>query len=60
MHTLALADRNCRLGVGGRGPHALLDLAGHGQEGLLDVGGALCGGLEERDAEAICEFLDNR
>jgi len=43
--------------VDGRVAHALLDLAGHGQEGLLDVAGVLGRGLEEGDAEAVCEFL---
>jgi hypothetical protein len=57
LHALALPDRDCGLGVGGCGTHALLDLAGHGEESLLDVGGALCGGLEEGDAEAVCELL---
>ena len=37
--------------------HALLDLAGHGQEGLLDVAGVLGRRLEEGDAEAVGEFL---
>jgi hypothetical protein len=32
-------------------------LTGHGQESLLYIGGALCGGLEEGDAEAVCELL---
>jgi hypothetical protein len=57
LHALALTDRHCWLGIGGCGSHALLDLAGHGKESLLDVGGALCGGLEERNAEAVCELL---
>jgi hypothetical protein len=57
LHALALSDGDCGLGVGGCGTHALLDLAGHGEESLLDVGGALCGGLEEGDAEAVCELL---
>lgn len=57
LNTLALADGNCGLGVGGCGTHALLDLAGHGKESLLDVGGALCGGLKEGNAEAVCELL---
>ena len=57
LHTLALPNGNCGLGVGGCGTHALLDLAGHGKESLLDVGGALCGGLKEGDAEAVCELL---
>lgn len=40
--TVALADLDGRLGVVcRRGAHALLDLAGHGQEGLLDVAGVL-------------------
>jgi hypothetical protein len=60
LHALTLTNRNGRLGVGGGGAHALLDLAGHGQEGLLDVGSALCGGLEEWNAEAVCEFLYQR
>lgn len=55
---LALADLHARLGVVSRcGAHALLDLAGHGQEGLLDVAGVLCGGLEEGDSEAVGELL---
>ena len=37
--------------------HALLDLAGHGQEGLLDVASVLGRGLKEGDAEGIGEFL---
>lgn len=57
LDTLALADGDCGLGVGGCGTHALLDLAGHGEESLLDVGGTLRGGLEEGDAEAVCELL---
>jgi len=57
LHALALPDRHCWLGVGGCGSHALLDLAGHGEESLLDVGGTLRGGLEEGDAEAVCELL---
>ena len=59
LYTLALADGDCGLRVGGCGTHALLDLAGHGKESLLDVGGALCGGLEEGNAEAVCEFLSS-
>lgn len=43
---LALADLHAGLGVvGRRGAHALLDLAGHGEEGLLNVAGVLCGRL---------------
>jgi len=57
LYTLALSDRYCRLVVDGCGAHALLDLAGHGQEGLLDVGSALGGGLQERDSEAVSELL---
>jgi hypothetical protein len=57
LHALSLSDWNCWLGVGGCGSHALLDLAGHGQESLLYIGGTLCGGLEERNAEAVCELL---
>jgi hypothetical protein len=57
LHALALPDGHCGLGVGGCSTHALLDLAGHGEESLLDIGGALCGGLEEGDAETVCELL---
>ena len=57
LHTLALADRDRRFGVGGCGSHAFLDLSSHGKESLLDVGSTLCGSLEEGDAEAVCEFL---
>jgi hypothetical protein len=57
LHARACSDGHRRLSVGGCGAHALLDLAGHGKESLLDVGGALCGGLEEGDAEAVCELL---
>jgi hypothetical protein len=57
LHALTLSDWNCWLSVGGCGSHALLDLAGHGQESLLYIGGTLCRGLEERNAEAVCEFL---
>jgi hypothetical protein len=57
LHALSCSDRDCWLGVGGCGSHALLDLAGHGQERLLDVGGALCGSLEEGDAEAVRKLL---
>jgi hypothetical protein len=41
----------------GRGAHALLDLAGHGQEGLLDIAGILGRCLEEGDSEAVRELL---
>jgi hypothetical protein len=58
LHTVSLPDRDRWLGIGGCGAHALLDLAGHGEESLLDVGRALRGGLEEGDAEAVCEFLE--
>lgn len=57
LHALALADLHGGLVVDGGVAHALLDLAGHGEEGLLDVAGVLGRGLEERDAEAVCEFL---
>lgn len=43
--------------VRGRASHALLDLAGHGQESLLDVAGILGRGLEEGDAQAVGELL---
>ena len=57
LHTLTLADLYGWLVVDGRVTHALLDLAGHGQEGLLDVACVLGGGLEKWDAEAVCELL---
>ena len=57
LHTLTLSDLYSRLVVHGRVTHALLDLAGHRQEGLLDVASVLCRSFEERDAEAVCEFL---
>jgi hypothetical protein len=57
LHTLALTDGDCGLGVGGCGTHALLDLTGHGKESLLDVGGALRRRLEKGDAEAVSELL---
>jgi len=57
LHALSLSDGDGGLGVCGRGTHALLDLAGHGQEGLLDIGGALGRRLKEWDAETVCEFL---
>lgn len=43
--------------VRGRATHALLDLAGHGQESLLDVAGVLCRGFKEGDAQAVGKFL---
>lgn len=56
---LALADLHAGFRVvGRRGSHALLDLAGHGQESLLDVAGVLGRSLEEGDAQAVGEFLD--
>lgn len=57
LYALALPDGHCGLGVGRGCAHALLDLAGHGQEGLLDVGCALGRSLEEGNAEAVCKFL---
>lgn len=57
LHTLTLADLHSGLVVDGGVTHALLDLAGHGKESLLDVAGVLGGGLEEGDAEAVCELL---
>ena len=54
------ADLYAGLGVVGRGgAHALLDLASHGQEGLFDVAGVLSRRLEEGDAQAVGEFLQN-
>ena len=57
LHSLPLSDLNSGLVVDGGGSHAFLDLAGHGQKGLFDIGGVLCGGLEEWDTEAISELL---
>jgi hypothetical protein len=57
LYALALADLHGGLVVDGGVTHALLDLAGHGEESLLDVAGVLGGGLEEGDAEAVCELL---
>ena len=57
LHALPLADLHGGLVVDSCVAHALLDLAGHGQEGLLDVAGILGGSLEEGDAEAVCELL---
>lgn len=57
-NALALADLHAGLGVVGCcGAHALLDLAGHGQESLLDVAGVLGGSLKERNSQAVGEFL---
>jgi len=57
LHALALADLHGGLVVDGGVTHALLDLAGHGEESLLDVAGVLGGGLEEGNSEAVCELL---
>lgn len=57
LHALALSDLHRGLVVDGRVAHALLDLAGHGEEGLLDVLRVLRRRLEEGDAEGVCEFL---
>lgn len=55
---LALADLDGGFRVvGGGGAHALLDLAGHGQESLLDVAGVLGRGLEEGDSQAVSKLL---
>ena len=50
LHALALADLDCGLVVDGGVAHALLDLAGHGEEGLLDVARVLGRRFEEGDA----------
>lgn len=58
----AVAGTNLDAGLGvrgGLGTHALLNLAGHGQESLLDVGGVLGRGLEEGDAQAVGELLSD-
>lgn len=52
-----LTNLDGRLVVDGSVAHALLDLAGHGQEGLLNVGCVLGRSLEEGNAEAVGEFL---
>jgi hypothetical protein len=57
LYALSLADLHGGLVVDGGVAHALLDLACHGKESLLDVAGILGGGLEEWDAEAVCELL---
>lgn len=46
----------------GRGPgaHSLLDLSCHSHEGLLHVGGILGAGLQEGNAQGVCEFLEKR
>lgn len=56
----AVAGTNLDTGLGvgrGLGTHALLDLAGHGQESLLDVRGVLGRGLKEGDSQAVGELL---
>lgn len=57
LHALALAHLHCRLVVNGCRAHALLDLSSHGQEGLLNVRSILGRSLQERNAEAVGEFL---
>jgi hypothetical protein len=57
---MALANLNFFIVIDGGRSHALLDLSCHCQEGLLDVARVLGRGLEERDAQAIGEFLQNR
>mmetsp|Transcript_4228 Transcript_4228/g.9079 ORF Transcript_4228/g.9079 Transcript_4228/m.9079 type:complete len:283 (+) Transcript_4228:522-1370(+) len=42
---------------GGRGRHALLDLARHGHEGVLDVGRVLGRRLQKWDAHRVCKLL---
>lgn len=54
---MSAADLHGWLVVGGGRAHALLDLAGHGEEGLLDVAGVLSGGFEEWDTEVIGQVL---
>lgn len=55
---MAWADLDVWLGVvRGGGSHALLDLAGHGEEGLLNVAGVLGRGLEEWNSQAVRELL---
>ena len=55
--SLADLDTGFRV-VGGRGAHTLLNLASHGQESLLDIAGVLGGSLQERDSQAVGEFLE--
>lgn len=57
LHALTLTDGDGGLSVGSCSTHTFLDLTGHGKESLLDIGGALGRGLEERNAEAVCELL---
>lgn len=58
LDSLSARDLDGWLVIGGGRAHALLDLAGHGQESLLDVGGVLGGGLKEWDTEVISEVLN--
>jgi hypothetical protein len=60
LHALTLSNLDSGFVVNSSCAHALLDLSSHGQEGLFDVGGVLGGCLEERDSEAVGEFLSKR
>ena len=60
LDALALANLHGGLVVDGGCSHALLDLSCHCQECLLDVRRVLGGGLEERNAQAVCEFLQEK
>lgn len=57
LHSLPTADLYRGLVARGCCAHPLLDLTGHGKECLLNVAGVLGRGLEEWDAEAVCELL---
>ena len=57
LDTLSLSDLHSWLVVDCSRAHALLDLAGHGQECLFDVGCVLRGSLKEWDAQTVGELL---
>lgn len=57
LNALTLPNLHCWLVVHRCCTHALLDLAGHGEEGLFNVVCVLRGCLEKWDAEAVGKFL---
>jgi hypothetical protein len=57
LHTLSLSDGHSGLVVDGCGTHALLNLAGHGQERLLNIGCTLRRRFQEGNAKAVRKFL---
>lgn len=54
---ITTSDLDSRLIVDSVRAHALLDLSRHSQESLLDIRGVLGGSFEERNTEAVGEFL---